>query len=66
MNLTNVKHAPNCAFCKHWYDPINAYIGPKAPNIGLWEYDMKAECKCLIRNINTKEYVGCRKFEGKV
>lgn len=26
MRLANIKNTKNCAFYKHWYDPINSAI----------------------------------------
>lgn len=45
MELMNLNHPAShkCAFCKHWYDPMNQAIRPKAPIVGFWEYDPLAE-----------------------
>ena len=55
-----------CAFCKYWYDPNNTCICPKAPNIGIWEYDTKAKRMCLNRNTETEGFFGCTKYECKI
>ena len=51
--IINIKHMKKCAFCKHWYDPTNSAIAPKAPQIGLWEIkDINQKCLCMKKNIN--------------
>lgn len=55
-----------CAFCRHWYDPTNACISPKVPNIGIWEFDDRAKRKCLKRNTETDSFFGCTKYECKL
>ena len=62
----NIKVIKCCAFCKYWYDPINLYVEPMAPNIGLWAYDMSAKCKCLKYNAERKATLRCSYFESKV
>lgn len=50
--IVNIKHIKKCAFCKHWYDPTNSAISPKAPVIGVWEIrDINQKCMCLKKNI---------------
>lgn len=65
-SLANLKVNKMCAFCKHWYDPTNSAIAPKAPQIGLWQYDEKARNKCLIQGVNKEARNSCKKFECKV
>ena len=55
-----------CAFCRYWYDPTNSCIQPKAPNIGIWEYDTRAKRLCLKRNTETEGFFGCTKYECKL
>ena len=55
-----------CAFCKSWYDPTNSAISPKAPNIGIWEYDERRQAKCLVRNAEMSAYHGCAKYACKM
>lgn len=55
-----------CAFCKYWYDPNNETISPKAPAIGLWEYDEKAKRKCLKNGLNMSSRASCGKYECKI
>ena len=56
MELMNLNHPAShkCAFCKHWYDPMNQAIQPKAPIVGFWEYDPLAENQCMVRNMKTR------------
>lgn len=55
-----------CAFCKHWYDPTNQAISPKAPAIGLWNYDADMRKKCLLRNNERRGIETCNRFESKL
>ena len=56
-----------CAFCKYWYDPTNAAIRPKAPQIGLWEYDPQAENICTKNNRKRKGMMtGCSDYKCKI
>lgn len=55
-----------CGFCKHWYDPTNKAISPKAPNIGLWYCDERVKNKCLVKNIEMKACSSCHRFESKM
>ena len=55
-----------CAFCRHWYDPTNSCIRPKAPNIGIWEYDNRVKRMCLKRNTEIESFYGCPKYECKL
>ena len=65
MQLINCKNVKRCVICKHWYDPTNSAIKPKAPKINLWEYDEKAKNMCLKRNIEMPAFAVCHKFECK-
>ena len=55
-----------CAFCKYGNDPTNTAIAPKAPNIGIWEYDERRQAKCLVRNAEMPAYHGCAKYACKL
>ena len=55
-----------CAFCKHWYDPMNQAIRPKAPIVGFWEYDPLAENQCMVRNMKTRGVQSCNQFVCKI
>ncbi|MBQ8188563.1 MAG: hypothetical protein IJZ44_02175 [Lachnospiraceae bacterium] len=66
MALANLKVNRMCAFCKHWYDPTNETIQPKAPAIGVWEYDAKACRKCIVKGLNMPARASCSKYEIKV
>lgn len=52
--------------CRHWYEPTNACIRPKAPNIGIWEYDNRVKRMCLKRNTEIESFYGCPKYECKL
>ena len=66
--IVNIKTIKKCAYCKHWYDPTNSAIAPKAPAIGLWEIkDVNQKCMCLKRNINMAANAFCsNNFESKL
>ena len=66
--VINVKFIKKCAFCKHWYDPINSAIAPKAPIIGLWEIkDINQKCLCTKKNIQMPANAFCSSdFERKI
>ena len=58
--VINIKHMKKCAFCKHWYDPANAAIAPKAPSIGLWEIkDINSKNLCCKRNVAMVANASC-------
>lgn len=65
MNV-NIKAVRCCALCRHWYDPVNSAIMPKAPNINLWIVDDKVENKCLLTNFNKRAMGSCGKYEFKL
>jgi len=65
-SVLNPHRMKACAFCKQWYDPTNSAIRPKAPAVGLWEYDPKATNKCLRTNADRKGSQLCHKYECKV
>ena len=65
MSIGNIK-TRMCVFCKYWYDPTNESISPKAPQIGLWEYDEKAKRKCLKSGLNMSSKAFCGKYECKI
>ena len=67
-SIFNIKFTKKCAFCKHWYDPTNSAIAPKAPNIGLWEIkDTNQKCMCLKKNIHMPANAFCSNdFEIKI
>ena len=66
--IVNIKHIKRCAFCKHWYDPTNNAISPKAPIIGLWEIrDINQKCLCMKKNIQMPAGGFCNyDFERKI
>lgn len=68
MMIVNINsgNGAKCGFCKHWYDPGNKAISPKAPNIGLWNCDDRMRAKCLVRNLEMKACSSCGKFESKM
>ena len=68
MQNHNVKNnrMGRCAFCKHWYDPTNAAIQPKAIKAGIWEFDEKAENLCQITGYKRKAFMTCKDYECKV
>ena len=68
MELVNSKNASirKCAFCKYWYDPVNAAIQPKDPRIGFWLYDPQMKAKCILRNIEKPGFANCHKYECKL
>ena len=66
MNSADIKRTKHCAFCKHWYDPTNECIRPKAPKMNLWEYDEKAERMCFLYNSKRPGFAFCRKYDGKI
>jgi len=69
MATTNVRSQAGrkkCAFCRHWYDPTNSHIRPKAPASGFWEYDNNAREMCLLTNLQRPSYTNCGKFEFKL
>lgn len=56
-----------CAFCKYWNDPTNSAITPKAPQIGLWNYDGQVQNVCLKRGTKIKgETPGCSNYTCKL
>lgn len=56
-----------CAFCKFWYDPTNSAIFPKAPQIGLWEFDNKVENICQKTGTKKKANMpGCSNYTCKL
>lgn len=66
MTTVNIKASPKCAACKHWYDPSQLAISPKAPRIGLWTVDESMRNKCLIRGIEMKSMASCNQFVNKL
>ena len=66
LGVANIKVNRMCAFCKHWYDPANECIEPKAPAIGMWKYDSKAQRKCLKRGVNTASRASCLQYQCKI
>ncbi len=55
-----------CAFCRHWYDPTQAHIRPKAPAIGLWEFDPRVQAMCLKKNVSMPSFACCPRFLCKI
>lgn len=57
---------PKCAFCRQWYDPVNAVIEP-AVGKGMWYItDSAAKNKCLIKGIPMIALATCNQFESKL
>jgi hypothetical protein len=46
MAVANFKNARLYVFCKFWYDPTNAYMKPRNPAGGFWEYDPQTVAVC--------------------
>lgn len=66
MQFTDIKKCKKCVFCKYWYDPTNASINPKAPQINIWEYDEKAKRVCLQKGVDMSATASCSKFVCKL
>ena len=66
--VINVKFSKRCALCKHWYDPTNSAIAPKAAIIGLWEIkDINQKSTCLKKNIEMPANAFCSsEFDSKL
>lgn len=64
--LCNVKMAKKCAFCKHWYDPLNHAIEPVNPVQGLWRFDHHEKNICTLSNAIKPGFASCNKFESKL
>ena len=64
--VTGKKQFLQVCILQYWYDPTNSAISPKAPNIGIWEYDERRQAKCLVRNAEMPAYHGCAKYAGKL
>ena len=64
--MANLNVNKMCAFCKHWYDPTNECIAPKAPAIKMWLYDNTAIRQCIKRGVRTKANASCPKYESKL
>lgn len=62
----NAKASKMCVFCKHWNDPGNTAISPKAPAIGVWLYDRDAKNKCIKNGLNMPARASCSKYECKL
>lgn len=64
----NINSVKKCAFCKHWYDPTNSAIAPRAPRIGMWEIkDPNQKCTCLKKNLPMPATAFCNTdYEQKV
>lgn len=66
MTSINIKGCKKCAFCKYWYDPTNASINPKSPQVNVWEYDERAMRMCLKSGMKVSAGSSCGKFVGKL
>lgn len=68
MQIANANNdsIKRCAFCRNWYDPTNSAIVPKAPNIGLWEYEPNQKSKCMVQNSERFAAQTCNKFILKI
>jgi hypothetical protein len=66
MAVANVKYARLCVFCKYWYDPTNAYLKPRNPRGGFWEYEQNATAICQQWGLKKRANASCPKFELKL
>ena len=68
MQLVNIKEhkIEKCAFCRNWYDPMNAAIRPRSAEAGFWEYDPLMKAQCQVRNAETTGTYGCSRFVSKL
>jgi hypothetical protein len=66
MAVANVKNARLCVFCKFWYDPTNAYMKPRNPAGGFWEYDPQAVAVCQQWGLKKRSNSSCPKFQPKI
>lgn len=66
MQAINIKSSKHCAICKYWYDPTNASINPKSPQINVWEFDAKAKRMCLQKGAAMSATANCGKFVCKL
>ena len=68
MQLVNCNNLSirKCAFCKNWYDPMNASIQPKDTRAGFWMFDSNAKAKCMLTNIDMPGFAFCGKFVCKI
>lgn len=66
--VVSIKFIKKCAFCRHWYDPTNSAIAPKAPAIGMWEIlDVNEKRLCAKKNIPMPAGAFCsRDYECKL
>lgn len=63
----NIHTIQKCAFCRHWYDPMNSGIAPKSPTIGLWEIrDTNQKSMCQKKNISMPAIGFCNNYECKI
>lgn len=66
--LVNLRSSASkkCAFCQNWYDPTNSAIRPKAPAVGMWEFNPRAKAMCLKKNIELPAFHFCQYFARKI
>lgn len=62
----NNNSVKKCAFCREWYDPTNSAIRPKAPAVGMWEFNPRAKAMCMQKNIELPSFHFCPKFSCKI
>ena len=55
-----------CAFCQHWYDPMNSAIRPIRPQNAVWEYDEQEVRYCQKMRLDRKADRCCKDFAGKI
>ena len=62
----NIKTVKNCAFCRHWYDPINETIQPVNPRINIWKYETKVKKKCADKGMDMLANAKCGNYVCKL
>ena len=66
MQAINIANCKKCVICKYWYDPTNASINPKAPQMNLWEFDDKVKRMCLRKGVTVSPTGICETYVGKL
>lgn len=66
MAFFNVQNNKRCAFCKYWYDPVNAHIRPKFPSSGIWEWDENVESICQKTGWKRYSNMMCQDYICKI
>lgn len=56
-----------CAFCTHYYDPVNSAINPKRGTKDVWEYTTGIKKPCTEKNNHEVcSQATCHKFQCKL